>query len=92
MIGKGAYGQVYKAIHLKSNTTVAIKYIRIFDSKSLPLVRSIARELEILYRLTKMDKNYFTVRLYDAYFPSYVEDYNTCDSLYIVMDYTEQNL
>jgi serine/threonine protein kinase len=55
-------------------------------------MRAIAREIEIMYRLTKMTKNFFTVKLLDAFVPAHVTDVDSCDSLYIVMDYVEHNL
>jgi mitogen-activated protein kinase 1/3 len=83
---------VYRATHLKTGIDVAIKYIKISDTNSLPLLRAIAREIEIMYRLTKISRNYFTVKLYDAFLPGHTKDADKLDSLYIVMDFTEYNL
>lgn len=92
IVGKGAYGEVYRATHVKTGIDVAIKYIKISDTKSVPLLRAIAREIEIMYRLTKISRNYFTVKLHDAFLPAYTKDADKLDSLYLVMDFTEYNL
>lgn len=45
-----------------------------------------------MYRLTKISRNYFTVKLYDVFLPAHTKDADKLESLYLVMDFTEYNL
>ena len=68
-IGKGTYGSVFKAEHEMSGQIVAIKIINLITNRSEALTVKhlimISREIYILYKLSKMKENSFTIRLFD---------------------------
>jgi serine/threonine protein kinase len=93
IVGKGQYGRVFKAKCNSTGKEVAIKYID-FDDNNVGILRSICRELKIMISFSKMANNVFTVKLLDAFLPknSNVDDHNTIQGLYMVMDYFQLNL
>ncbi len=68
LLGYGSFGEVYKALHLETSETYAIKFIKIKDVQANPkLLRDIQREVQIL---SDIEENYDNghpniVRLYD---------------------------
>lgn len=95
LIGQGSYGNVYKAVHVPSQTVVAIKEILIAqDTMNLEKVLiMITRELEILYKMSKFPNNGFTIQLLDVLFPAAAEaDPNKLSYICLVTDYYQLNL
>lgn len=88
VVGKGQYGEVFKAKCNITNQEVAIKYIE-FKNVSECFMRAICRELKVLSLLSKMENNVFTVKLLDVFFAdnANLEDLKTIDRLYIVTDF-----
>lgn len=67
-IGGGAYGSVFKALHIKSGKTVAVKVIKMKTDSDYVAHRHaimVAREIYILYKMTCMEHNSFTILLFD---------------------------
>jgi serine/threonine protein kinase len=69
-IGSGSYGEVYKALHIATSHTVAIKVCKLLKSghgivqKQLVLL---AREMIILHKLSQFENNDYTVKLLDVF-------------------------
>ena len=66
---------MYKAVHVASGCTVAIKKIMI-DLESSSLDKKLAlvgREVQILYKLSCYANNQYTVKLRDAFVPAYAQ-------------------
>ena len=68
LLGYGSFGEVYKALHLETSETYAIKFIKIKEVQANPkLLTDIKREVQIL---SDIEENYDNghpniVRLYD---------------------------
>lgn len=79
---------MFRAVDTDSNTEVAIKYIQILEGHC-GLIRSVSREIQILYKLAQMKYNTHTVKLLDCFFANDadLEDHSTIRSIYIVMSY-----
>jgi serine/threonine protein kinase len=58
-VGSGTYGKVYKARHIPSDTLVALKNIQITTQESTlqKQLLLIAREVQVMYRLTSIPNN-----------------------------------
>lgn len=52
-LGSGTYGTVYEATHDESGNTVAVKHIK-FNTDSKLHLRAVAREVDLLIKLTQM--------------------------------------
>ena len=65
--GSGAYGQVFKAKHIASLDTVAIKVVKIVQDNEALLI-ALLRELRVLKALAEDSENHHTVKLKDAFF------------------------
>lgn len=59
IIGQGAYGKVYKAVHIPTNTTVALKSIKLQEEPQLLHLQLVmlAREMQILFKLSRQENN-----------------------------------
>jgi len=94
-IGEGTYGTVYKATHIASQQTVAIKKIEIEVDTDITkkLLILAVREVEILYRLSKAKNNNFTLRLLDSFVSDEAEqDPSKLNEVYLVTDYIDHDL
>ena len=67
-IGSGAFGSVMKAKHKITNQVVSIKLIKDCFI-NIHRVRMLLRELMILRKLSEMEDNIFTTKLYDVILP-----------------------
>lgn len=68
LLGTGAFGQVIKAKHKITNQIVSIKLIKeCFENTHR--IRMLLRELMILRKLSEMEDNIFTTKLYDVILP-----------------------
>ena len=67
-LGTGAFGSVVKAKHKVTNEIVSIKMIKDCFA-NIHRVRMLLRELMILRKLTEMEDNIFTTKLYDVILP-----------------------
>jgi serine/threonine protein kinase len=88
VIGKGAYGTVFKATSNASGETVAIKYISL-KKASDSLMRVVCREVKINSFLSENKNNIFTPELYDLFFTKEtdINDPSTIRGIYIVSEY-----
>lgn len=59
VVGEGAYGRVFKAMHLPTKKIVAVKQITLINDKRVQRKQLImlTRELQILYKLSNMPNN-----------------------------------
>jgi serine/threonine protein kinase len=92
IVGTGAYGKVYKAMHIPTNTIVALKSIKMQnDSSSLHMqLIMLAREMQILFKLSRQENNQFTVALLDAFVNKEAEEnFKELTKIYLVMEYYE---
>lgn len=89
-VSAGAYGQVYKAKHIASLRTVAIKVIRVRDDKEQ--LKALLRELRILRHLAEDSSNEFTLKLVDAFFHTTHHDQEVRLHVCLVTDYVENSL
>lgn len=90
IIGTGAYGKVYKALHIPSDTVVALKSIKLQEDQNLLQLQLImlARELQILFKLSRQENNQFTVALLDAFVNQEAESNpKQLNKIYLVMEY-----
>jgi serine/threonine protein kinase len=67
-LGTGAFGSVVKAKHKVTNEVVSIKMIKDCFA-NIHRVRMLLRELMILRKLSEMEDNIFTTKLYDVILP-----------------------
>jgi mitogen-activated protein kinase 1/3 len=68
LLGYGAFGQVMKAKNLVTDEVVSIKLMH-GCFKSIHRSRMLLRELMILRKLSEMEDNIFTTKLYDIILP-----------------------
>lgn len=95
IIGSGAYGKVYKATHIPTNTTVALKSIKLQDEPQLLHLQLVmlAREMQILFKLSRQENNQFTVNLLDAFVnKEATTDSKQLNKIYLVMEYFDFDL
>jgi serine/threonine protein kinase len=62
IVGKGQYGTVFKAKCNSTAESVAIKYID-FADENKEVLRAICREIKIMWSLSKLPNNGYTVML-----------------------------
>ena len=68
VIGHGTFGQVVKAKIRQTGEYVAIKLIsNCFQNESI--ARQICREIMLMRRLSKLQRNFFTTQLIDVILP-----------------------
>ena len=65
-VAAGAFGKVYKAKHIASLRTVAIKVVQV--NFGIPHLKSLLREIRVLNYMAMDPQNEFTVKLLDAFF------------------------
>lgn len=95
VIGSGAYGKVFKALHIPSNTIVALKSIKLHDDPKLLHLQLImlARELQLLFKLSRQENNQFTVQLLDAFVnEEAIENSKSLSKVYLVMEFYDFDL
>ena len=96
VIGQGTYGSVYKAVHTATGTEVAIKEILLQDKCESVLTKHmvlLAREIQTMYKLSKMNINQFTVKLLDAFTnDEALVDENELSTVYLVMEFVQCDL
>lgn len=69
-LGNGAYGSVFKALNTQTNKKYALKVIEVLgeqNRKTHKHLIMISRELYILYKLSTMKENTFTIKLVDVF-------------------------
>mmetsp|Transcript_6168 Transcript_6168/g.9954 ORF Transcript_6168/g.9954 Transcript_6168/m.9954 type:complete len:100 (-) Transcript_6168:793-1092(-) len=64
LIGEGAYGKVYKAKHLETGLTVAIKAVSVSPNSREEKV--IEDEIEMLKMLSQIPGNKFTTKVFEV--------------------------
>mmetsp|Transcript_32133 Transcript_32133/g.49135 ORF Transcript_32133/g.49135 Transcript_32133/m.49135 type:complete len:173 (+) Transcript_32133:8-526(+) len=73
-LGKGAYGEVYKAVDLDQSTEELTKYVAIKFMQGIlnnqEIARKVTREVSILRELSRMDDSRFCSKLLDVVWPS----------------------
>ena len=91
-LGAGAFGEVMKARHIKSNKTVAIKLMtNLFNH--LYTSKKIVSEIQIMRKLSSIPNNEFTPKIYDVITPNIVMDSKSkLPHLFIVMEYVDSDL
>ena len=101
-MGKGSFGEVRKAQCLNTKKEVAIKYVKLIDSKYH--IRQVIRELTILRKLSEVNDNIFTTKLLNVILPPAVEkqceygpdqqdyDLKNLTHLFLVMELGETSL
>ena len=95
VIGSGAYGKVYKALHIPTETIVALKSIKLQAEEGMLQLQLVmlARELQILFKLSRQDNNQFTVSLLDAFTNQEAEEDSTkLTKMYLVMEFFDFDL
>jgi serine/threonine protein kinase len=89
VIGKGTYGEVFRAKHRVTKAQYAVKYLKNFMSEEGFQI-SAYREIYIMKELTKMKGcNVFTTKIHEVVLAGDEEDFK---SLFIVMDYMPQDM
>lgn len=78
-IGEGAYGNVYRAVHLPTETALAVKKVPKSSFKKPSLAQTLKREIQIHKKL----KHQNIVRLFT--------DLQDTDYIYLVMEYVPKN-
>lgn len=92
-VGRGTFGQVYKARHIYSGNTVAIKLMKDICNDKYG-AKKIVSEIQILRELSSIKDNVFTTMIFDIITPENVSitDDRPIDYLFVVMEYMEYNL
>ena len=91
-VGEGSYGEVFKAIHIKSKFRVAIKKVALPENAGITVYNSVIREIAILRKLSKHASNRFTVRLVDVIVSDKEMEDNKIKNIFMVMDFWEFSL
>ena len=87
-LGAGTYGTVAMVKHRQTKKIYAAKYLKNFmDSKYRS--KMAVRELQLMIQLSNLKNNGFSTKIYDIVLAGDKENF---DSLFIVMDYVEQDL
>jgi serine/threonine protein kinase len=87
-LGAGTYGTVALVKHRETKKVYAAKHLKNFiDSKYRS--KMVLRELELMIQLSNMKNNIFTTKIHDVILAG---DNHKFTSLFIVMDYVEQDL
>ena len=87
-LGAGAQGSVILARHRMSRKIYAVKHLEnVMQSKIK--AKMAVRELQIMAKLSKIEKNVFTTKVHEVVIAG---DPQTFSSIFIVMDYFEQDL
>ena len=89
-LGKGSNGQVVKARSLNDGTTVAIKFLKNSMQNTYD-ARKLISEVRTLRKLSAVNGNVFTTKLYDIIVPDSfsVDDDKPIPYIFIVMEYLE---
>lgn len=87
-LGAGTYGTVIHAKHRETKKVYAIKYLNNFMDTNIR-AKMVVRELEIMMQLGRIKSNIFTTKIHDVIIAG---EPDTFTSLFIVMDYVEQDL
>ena len=95
IMGTGAYGKVYKALHIPTNQIVALKSIKLEENPKLLHLQLVmlARELQTLFKLSRQENNQFTVGLLDAFVNHEAEENSKeLSKIYLVMEFYEHDM
>lgn len=92
-LGKGAYGEVTKAVCNQTGKKVAIKFMD-FSNANEAMMRIVCREVKINIFLSSLSCNIFSPRLLDIFFPpgTNEEKPESVTGIYLVFSYYRQNL
>ena len=87
-IGAGTYGTVCLVKHRQTKKVYAAKLLKNFIESKYRSKMAL-RELQLMIQLSKMKNNIFTTKVHDVVLAGDKDDFT---SLFIVMDYVEQDL
>ena len=90
-LGIGSYGEVVKAIHIKTGLIVALKFM-LGLSDSIYRSRQIVSEVQILRKLSGIEGNDFTTRLYDIIIPDIDNPDSKVTCIILVMESLDLDL